>query len=507
MANGQNPTQTTAPPASNAGAWDVVNEKSIPTSETTVPPDGGPLGHLAIGALGALAGQEASSPANEWDVASEQPTPAALQAPTGPTTISAPGQGSNPFRTAGTVLEHIANIPTNPIAEISNDLNALTNKLSQYTQTGQAEHPFLSAIGDKLNAARELLAGGQAAGKPLGTSSGVLTSPVTTALSLAPAGPEVAGAAEARIGEALAARRAEKAAEAAKTAATEIPEIKGEWFTKLEAPQPQHGTPVSVESPFDRATINNLPGGKDLSEEAVNTLKGYTGDTIPVGSTAKNTLMRAVTPVQRTLEETGLKMNQVIAEAEPFKSSVLTDPTSTLIQDLAKMRENLPLREEDPLNKVVDKQLEAAYPALESTEPSEVLALRRKLGTQIDWNNITRNPETAGEAKNLTQVKIYNALGEKLHTEIPETVELDKIFQPNLELRSHLAAKLGKALVRNPLEADAMQAAEHQKGLRQLSVEAHNAKVARNQAIARQALVAAGVGALGAGLGVEALKQ
>jgi hypothetical protein len=119
--------------------------------------------------------------------------------------------------------------------------------------------------------------------------------------------------------------------------------------------------------------------------------------------------------------------------------------------------ESFKRRINDPLNRVVDTQVEAAYPALESTDPSEVLAYRRKLGNQIDWNGITTSPETAGEARDLTQVKIYHALGNKLHAEIPEIAKLDKVFQPNLELQSRLDAKLGKGISRNPVEASQQQ--------------------------------------------------
>ena len=160
---------------------------------------------------------------------------------------------------------------------------------------------------------------------------------------------------------------------------------------------------------------------------------------------------------------------------------------------------NLPLKLDDPMNKVVDTQLQAAYPVLESTDPSEVLAYRRKIGGQIDWSNLTNSPETSGEAKNLTQSrKIYNALGNKLHAEIPETAALDKVFQPNLELQTFLDKN---GVSRDPVEANTEHLSELNKGKRQLAVDVHNAKVARNWKIVSRA------GIWGTGLGYDALRH
>src|ERR1700729_1223262 len=45
----------------------------------------------------------------------------------------------------------------------------LTNSIENYTQEGRAEHPVWSRIGDVTRGAKELLYGGQEAGKPMGT--------------------------------------------------------------------------------------------------------------------------------------------------------------------------------------------------------------------------------------------------------------------------------------------------------------------------------------------------
>ena len=50
----------------------------------------------------------------------------------------------------------------------------------------------------KVRNAKELLYGGQDAGKPLGTSSGVMNNPVTQAMSMAPGAAELGAAARKR---------------------------------------------------------------------------------------------------------------------------------------------------------------------------------------------------------------------------------------------------------------------------------------------------------------------
>ena len=279
----------------------------------------------------------------------------------------------------------------------------------------------------------------------------------------------------------------------------EIGDVTEGHFTKAEPGAiPQHGTPVETPQPLDRATVDKLPGGKNLSTEAFDALKedigGTEGQEIEAGSSAKNAMHKASAPVQKTLTDTGLEMNKVIQSAPAFKTSTIADPNSTLLSDIDSVRDNLPLKLDDPANKAVDVQMQAAYPALESTNPAEVLAYRRKLGNQIDWSNITNSPETPGEAKNLAQVKIYSALGNKIHAEIPKTAELDKVFQPNLELQKFLD-KVGVS--RDPSEADAEHFSELAKGKRQLAVNEHNEKVARNRALAWKVLGPVVAGAVG----------
>ena len=90
-------------------------------------------------------------------------------------------------------------------------LDHVENSISHYTEEGKKEHPVLSRTGDFLSALRELLVGGQEAGKPEGTSQGFLNSPVVNAMVMAPG-------AEAAVGKVFDAVDAVKMARAAKAA-------------------------------------------------------------------------------------------------------------------------------------------------------------------------------------------------------------------------------------------------------------------------------------------------
>jgi len=405
-----------------------------------------------------------------------------------PGTMSAP-----PKTTPGGLLDTAAQAVIDPIGSVSKALDHVTSSIENYTQQGRAEHPILSRIGDATREAKELLTGGQSAGKPLGTSSGVTNNPVTIAMSTAPGAAELGAEAEQRLTQGLeaiksarVARTATAAQEAAAKVATVKPVDPAQFVYREPSPVPQHGAPVQVDSPLDNATINKLPGGKDLSANAIETLKQHVGGTpgaeIEAGSSPKNTLMKAVEPVQQTIKDTGIKMNDLIQNSPPFRSTVKDD--GTLVDVMDELKNNIPASDRAKLSLDVDDELKNANDAMISFDPNEVLAYRRKLGSQIDWNDIPRNPQTPGEVQNVAKVKIYKALGDKIHTEVPGAAELDKVFQPNLELQSHLDAKLGRTVSRDPVEANAQQRSELLKGKAQLENKAHNDIVAKNRDLA-----------------------
>jgi hypothetical protein len=264
-----------------------------------------------------------------------------------------------------------------------------------------------------------------------------------------------------------------------------------------ETPAPQHGVPVKVESPLDGPTVGKQLGGKDLSQEALDALQKHVGDKIPVGSTAKNRLTAAVEPTLNAISETASKMNKTVNDAPSFTTSVMQDNVfgeGKFTDEIEAVKKNLPPSVREALSPDVDAVMEDADKALNSSDPSEVLEYRRKLGNQIDWDKIEKNPTTAGEVQNAARAKVYRALGEKIHSEIPETVELDKQLSPNLELRSHIRSKLGDRVVDDPLAATSEAQSEFRKGKTAIDNATHNENVAKNWQRVKYGLITLGVG-------------
>jgi hypothetical protein len=269
---------------------------------------------------------------------------------------------------------------------------------------------------------------------------------------------------------------------------------------RAETPAPQHGAPVRVESPLDGPTVGKQLGGKDLSQEALDALQEHVGDKIAVGSTAKNMLMKAVEPISRKISETSSQMNDVVQKAPQFTTSVMQDNVfgeGSFTSEIETLKKNLPASVRESLAKDVDAVVEDADKVLNSNDPAEVLEQRRLLGKRIDWDKIEKNPSTPTEVQNLARVKVYQALGDKIHSEIPETVSLDKVLQPNLELRSHMATKLGQRVIEDPHAATVEHQSEFRKGQTTIDNAIHNEAVARNWKIIRAAALAAGAGAYG----------
>lgn len=100
-----------------------------------------------------------------------RPTPQPVETPTEPVTISS--------RTPVIETQHAP--PVEPGdeydlggKEIMDAVSYLRDRLEGMTQAGKEQHPVLAKLGETVQAAHELLSGGQAAGKPMGTSGGVL---------------------------------------------------------------------------------------------------------------------------------------------------------------------------------------------------------------------------------------------------------------------------------------------------------------------------------------------
>ena len=86
---------------------------------------------------------------------------------------------------------------------------------------------------------------------------------------------------------------------------------------------------------------------------------------------------------------------------------------------------------------------------------------------------------------------------------MPDTVSLDKVLQPNLELRSHMTSKLGERVVNDPHAATVEAQSEFKKGQTAIENAAHNDAVANRWSVIGSTLKALGY----AGLGGEVLKH
>lgn len=71
---------------------------------------------------------------------------------------------------------------TMPLAKGLMEAHDKLKDIATMTQEGRQQHPIQAKIGDLVNNIEELLLGGQAAGKPMGTSSGLLNNPVSAAI-------------------------------------------------------------------------------------------------------------------------------------------------------------------------------------------------------------------------------------------------------------------------------------------------------------------------------------
>jgi hypothetical protein len=293
---------------------------------------------------------------------------------------------------------------------------------------------------------------------------------------------------------------AEGANDAAGRAASRIKtaELRPEQLVKRpETPEPQHGTPVKVETPLDSASISKSLGGKNLSNDAVKTLQSHVGEKIPVGSTPKTQALAAAEPVQNLISETSSKMNRIVRDAPQFTTNIETDAgfgNNNLTSEIEAIKKNLPASEKLKLSQDADAVLEDASEILKSTDPAKVVEYRRQLGNSIDWENVSKNPETPKEVQNATRAKVYRAITDKIHSEVPETAPLDKVMQPHLELRSHLRNRLGDRAFEDVHAATAESQEQAKLGKQKIDNDLHNEQVAKNWRRVKDALLIAGVG-------------
>jgi hypothetical protein len=394
------------------------------------------------------------------------------------------------------VLHRILDAPADVLAKKGDNEEQIAKDLISHNEYWRGGNIYLSGLADKalavvpvigpaINATAERAESGDISGAATDVGSMLALENAPTLLK--------AGS-----------KAVEGASDLAGSAANKIntTQLRPEQLTKRpETPAAQHGTPVTVESPLDGPTVGRQLGGKDLSQEALNTLQQHIGDTIPVGGSARNSLFSAVEPVSKAISDGVSKMNAAVKDAPAFTTSIAQDNglgEGTLNSDLEAMKKRLPASDRFKLSADVDDVLTDADKALNSNDPIEILEHRRQLGRQIDWDKIEKNPSTPQEVQNAARARVYRALGEKIHDEIPATVEIDKGLQPNLELMSHMKSKLGERVVDDPHAATVEHQSELKKGKATIDNATHNDAVDKRWKVIKPviygALGAAGIG-------------
>jgi hypothetical protein len=190
-------------------------------------------------------------------------------------------------------------------------------------------------------------------------------------------------------------------------------------------------------------------------------------------------------------------MNRIVRGAPQFTTNIETDAgfgNNNLTSEIEAIKKNLPASEKIKLSQDADAVMEEASEILKSTDPAKVVEYRRQLGNSIDWENVSKNPETPKEVQNATRAKVYRAITDKIHSEVPEAAPLDKIMQPNLELRSHLRNRLGDRAFESVHAATAESQEQAKLGKQKIENDAHNEQVAKNWQRVKYALITAGVG-------------
>lgn len=247
---------------------------------------------------------------------------------------------------------------------------------------------------------------------------------------------------------------------------------------EAEPPKPVSSA-VTTETPFDDATLRKISGGKNLSQEARETLKEHIGETIPKGSSAEVQLLKAVKPTNDAISANGGALNDILENAPNFSSSVF-DPRSdvNIPEAITGLKENLPGGVEENLSKAIDKEVSRAEKAIgTSTNPLEINDYIRDLDKRISSYTAPEDPlDTPANAADATRVLLRRTLRDKLNSEIPETEPINDVLSKNIELRSFLRQKFGAiADEEGGLAADTQARSEFRKGVEQLRVADRNA--------------------------------
>jgi hypothetical protein len=229
------------------------------------------------------------------------------------------------------------------------------------------------------------------------------------------------------------------------------------YSTPTEKPNFPH---VDVDTSFDDATIRKTVD-KDLRPDARQTLRDAAGDTIEAGSSPNNHLVKAVPQINDTITTNGLKLNQMVEDAGPLRNSY---GEGNYINDIAKLKEDLPASVQDQYAKDIDKEVARYGEAINSHDARQVLAAKRDLDARIKSFTAPEEPiDSPARAADAARVTLRRGFSNQLSTEIPGTKPLNEILSKNLEVRSVLDNKLGN-IARDPVAADSQYRSELAKG-------------------------------------------
>lgn len=246
--------------------------------------------------------------------------------------------------------------------------------------------------------------------------------------------------------------------------------------------------PVSIDTSLDDATIRKAMGGKDLSQEARDTLREHAGDTIPRGSSPEVQLLKSVQPVNDAIVTNGTALNDILEGAPDLQTSIFDPRSDANIPDaISQLKENLPGGMEETLSKAIDKETDRASKAIgTTTSPIDLNNYIRELDKRISSYTAPEEPiDSPSSAADATRVIIRRILRDKLNTEIPETQPINDVLSRNIELRSLLRKRLGD-IADDPVAADAQYRSEFTKGKNVFHTENWNNYVDKVKAEAQQ---------------------
>jgi hypothetical protein len=219
--------------------------------------------------------------------------------------------------------------------------------------------------------------------------------------------------------------------------------------------------------------------------------------------------MKAVAPVNKTIEEQGLALNKVLQNAGEMKTNSATEVTTAL----ERLKKPFDLEAEKSIRDAIDNESAKAREAMLSKDPVELNNYIRELDKQIkSYTAPEEAVDTVSQARDAAKVTIRRAIRNKLSTEIPETKPINDVLAKNLEARGALRNRLGDVAY-DSVAADAQHIGELQKGQTHMAWEqkvsdlkAEYQKAVDRANLIKKALVYGGLPA-GSVLAAEALKH